>query len=283
MWGAVRTEPIVSPEEIPKDAVLVDARAKPAGVAAYVEAHLEGAVHVDLDADLAGPVVDAARGGRHPLPSLEAFGALLGRLGIGPDTRVVIYDDQGGANAASRLYWMLRAVGHERVAVLDGGLAGALAAGVPTERGAREVAPRPPYPVRAWSLPTADIDEVAAAAADKARLVLDVRTAARYRGDEEPFDPIAGHIPGAKNLFFGENLGADGRFLPADALREKYQERFAGVPPENVIVHCGSGVTACHTLLALEQAGLAGAKLYVGSWGEWCRNEDRPRATGDEP
>jgi thiosulfate/3-mercaptopyruvate sulfurtransferase len=272
---------LVSPTDVPMGARLIDARPTPAGRAAYEEAHLARAAHVDLDQDLAGPVEDAADGGRHPLPPVDVFAALVGRLGIGPDVDVVVYDDQAGANAAARFYWMLRALGHARVAVLDGGLAAALAKGMPTERGVYEPSPRPPYPAHAWSLPLADIDEVAEAASDPSRVVLDVRTAARYRGDTEPYDPIAGHIPGAKNLFFGENLDGAGRFLSVDALREKYEALFDGVPPERVIVHCGSGVTACHTLLALDHAGLPGAKLYVGSWGEWCRHPDRPRATGD--
>jgi thiosulfate/3-mercaptopyruvate sulfurtransferase len=201
-------------------------------------------------------------------------------LGIGADSEVVVYDDKGGANAASRCWWMLRAVGHRRVRVLDGGWAAALAADLPTEAGAAAPVSGPPYPVPdAWLLPTANIEEVASRGDDDAWKVLDVRAAERYRGETEPLDPVAGHIPGADNLFFEDNLGPDGRFLSAEALREKYRALLGQHPPDHLIVSCGSGVTACHTLLALEAAGLSGAKLYVGSWSEWCRS-DRPKAKG---
>ena len=253
---------------------LVDARP---GVAAYAEGHLASAVHVELDRDLSGPADHPTRGGRHPLPSPEMFGELLGRLGIAPDTDVVVYDDQGGALAAARFWWMLRAVGHERVAILDGGYRAAKAAGIPSETEPTRLEPRPPYPVRGFTLPTVSIDEVRARAGAPDSIVLDVREPARWRGETEPIDPVAGHIRGSVNLFFGENLGPDGRFLSPEELAAKYRALFGEVPLERVIVHCGSGVTACHTLFALDLAGLPGASLYVGSWSEWCRqsNDDR--------
>ncbi len=274
--------PVVSIHDLAPNARLVDARSGPDSTARFERSHLRGAVHVDLDRDLAGPAAAPSTGGRHPLPALPSFAATLGRLGIRPDTGVVVYDDKRGANAAARFYWMLRAVGHDAVALLDGGLDAALAAGAPTEAGPSKVEPAPAYPVSEWSLPTADIDEVAARAHDPGWLVLDVRSHDRYRGDAEPIDPVAGHIPGAANLFFGENLAPDGTFLTPEALGERYRALFGAVPPSRVIVSCGSGVTACHTLVALERAGLPGARLYVGSFGEWCR-AGRPIATGDEP
>jgi thiosulfate/3-mercaptopyruvate sulfurtransferase len=208
----------------------------------------------------------------------------LGDWGIGPTTTVVVYDDQAGANAAARAWWMLKSVGHERVAVLDGGLAAALAAGLPLTAAAAQPSPLPPYPAGRWLRPTVDIATVDERRRDSQWLVLDVRSAPRFAGTEEALDPVAGHIPGAVNLPFTENL-ASARFKPPAELRRLYLERLAGVASDHLIVHCGSGVTACHTLLALELAGLAGAALYVGSWSEWCRSA-RPRATsalGSQP
>jgi thiosulfate/3-mercaptopyruvate sulfurtransferase len=272
--------PIIDPSVLQSGAVLIDARSGPTGADVYREAHLAGARHVDLETELSGDHSDPSRGGRHPLPTLEAWSTTLGRLGIEPDSEVVVYDDKGGANAASRFWWMLRAVGHERVHVLDGGWAAALAADLPTESGTPSPAPTAPYLVPdTWLRPVVNIDEVASRAEDDAWKVLDVRAAERYRGETEPLDPVAGHIPGADNLFFEDNLGPDGRFLSADALREKYRALLGGRAPDHLIVSCGSGVTACHTLLALEAAGIDGAKLYVGSWSEWCRS-DRPKAKG---
>ena len=266
--------PILSPGELAQllasndDVVLLDARAS-----GYDAGHLRGARRADLETQLSAARdagADPARGGRHPLPPLERWLAQLGAWGIGPETYVVIYDDQFGANAAARAWWMLRAVGHERVSVLDGGIANAeLTTEVPV------VTTRPPYPASCWQRPAVDLPRVVALRRDADWKVLDVRSRERFRGETEPIDPIAGHIPGAVNLPFAENL-ENGRFKPAQTLRAMYEELLGGTPPERLIVHCGSGVTACHTLLALEAAGLEGASLYVGSWGEWCRN-DLPR------
>jgi thiosulfate/3-mercaptopyruvate sulfurtransferase len=254
---------------------LLDARME--GRAAYDEGHLPGAVLADPERDLAGPVSDAARGGRHPLPELASWARRLGEWGIGPETPVVVYDDTGGLKAAARAWWMLRAVGHEAVAVLSGGLTAARAAGLPLETAAPAIAPKPPYPAREWCLPRADADEVERARQDPSRRVIDVRAAERFLGQSEPLDPIAGHIPGAVNAPCADNLDAEGHFKAPGVLARQLEMALGGVPPERAIVHCGSGVTACHTLLALERAGLGGAHLYVGSWSEWCRNE-RPRA-----
>jgi thiosulfate/3-mercaptopyruvate sulfurtransferase len=248
------------------------------GLATYAAGHLPGARHADLDTQLSAanePGFDPARGGRHPLPPLERWLRQLGDWGIDPDTTVVVYDDQAGANAAARTWWMLRAVGHEDVRVLDGDFreAGELTTELP------HIDARPPYPAERWLLPTVDVERVDELRRDAGWRVLDVRSRPRFRGETEPIDPVAGHIPDAINLPFQDNL-AGGRFKPAAELRAQYAGLFGDVPAERVVVHCGSGVTACHTLLALEAAGLQGASLYVGSWSEWCRNE-RPRGSGD--
>jgi thiosulfate/3-mercaptopyruvate sulfurtransferase len=241
---------------------------------AYAAGHLPGALHAELERHLStasAPGHDPARGGRHPLPTVAAFAAQLGAWGIGPDTEVVAYDASGGSNAAARLWWMLRALGHGRVAVLDGGLQAALGAGMTLTVESSSVLPAGPYPATGWLLPTADAEAVELLRLDSGRKLLDVRSAVRWRGDAEPFDPVAGHIPGSLNLAWNENLGPDGCFKSPEVLRAQYESLLNGTPPERLTVHCGSGVTACHTLLALDLAGLSGAALYVGSWSEWCR------------
>ncbi len=259
--------------------VLIDARSGPNARAKYEQEHLAGAQFVDLDRDLADVKPDAAQGGRHPLPEPEKFAALLGSLGIAHGTHVVVYDDMSGANAASRFWWMLRAAGHPQVQVLDGGFQAALAAGIPVRGGQEHARATEPYPFKAWELPTIGMEKVAKAVHDPDWLVIDVRDAARYRGEVEPIDLVAGHIPGATNVPFQSNLAADGRFLSPEELREKYAATLGKRPMEQVVVHCGSGVTACHTALALDHAGLGIPTLYVGSWSEWSRN-DRPIGTG---
>ena len=271
--------PLVSAPDLAalKDRVrLLDCRA----AAAYDAGHLPGALHADLERDLSRTAregFDPSRGGRHPLPDLRVWRDTLGRWGITPETPVVCYDDQGGANAAARAWWMLRAAGHERVRVLDGGLAAAVATGMALTVEPPLIMGAPPYPASHWQCTTVEIGVVEKLARQENWTLLDVRSAPRYRGEMEPIDPVAGHIPGAKNLPFTENLEADGRFKSFEALRELY----AGLDPARLVVHCGSGVTACHTLLALDAAGLPGGTLFVGSWGEWCRT-DRPRAIGAE-
>lgn len=269
-------DPVISARELAAldDVVLIDCRPDPR---AYEAGHLPGAHHAQLERDLAAPALDPAHGGRHPLPDLPAFATTLGRWGITPSSRVVAYDDQNGANAASRLWWLLRAIGHRDVQVVDGGVAALRDAGLPwtTEPPATEA--QPPYPCADPGPRLADIDEVEAARGAPDRRVIDVRAAFRFRGDSDPFDPVAGHIPGARNAPYADNLRADGTFKSADELRAMFSAVLDEVPPARTIVHCGSGVTACHTLLALERAGLPGAKLYVGSWSEWCRRPGRAR------
>ncbi|MDR3684609.1 MAG: sulfurtransferase [Geothrix sp.] len=252
--------------------LLLDARQ---GAASYGAGHLPGALHADLNRHLStasDPGHDPARGGRHPLPPIARFAAQVGAWGIVPETEVVAYDASGGSNAAARLWWMLRALGHARVRVLDGGLQVALGAGMALTVEKATPAPAPPYPADRWRLPTVGTEAVEGIRRDPSRKLLDVRSAERWRGDSEPFDPVAGHIPGSLNLAWSDNLAPDGRFKPPQELRGQYEALLGGLPPERLTVHCGSGVTACHTLLALEVAGLTGAALYVGSWSEWCRS-----------
>jgi len=254
--------------------VILDARGFAGAHDRYIAGHLDGALFVNLDPDLAAHTENAAQGGRHPLPTPGAFAALLTRLGITPESHIVVYDDKAGANSAARLWWMLRAIGHPQVQVLNGGAQAAINHGVTLST--EETIPTPamkPYPVPADFSGTVNIDEVSKAAYDDNRLVIDVRENARYLGQTEPLDLIAGHIPGAVNVPYMTNLDASGKYKPAEELRAHYNDALDNVIPQNTIVHCGSGVTACHTLLALEYAGLPGAKLYVGSWSEWSRRD----------
>jgi thiosulfate/3-mercaptopyruvate sulfurtransferase len=271
--------PIISPESLVLLKVpfrLIDARPS---AQAFTAGHLEGAVHADLNRQLSSASeegFDLSRGGRHPLPSPERWAAQLGAWGIGCSTFVVVYDATAGSNAACRVWWMLRAFGHANVAVLDGGFQAAQAAGLVTTSAPSEAVPTlAPYPGHGWSLPTVDIGFVERRAQEPNWAVLDVRSRERWRGDVEPLDPTPGRIPGTVNLPFSENLGPDGRYKSPADLRRMYVDLLGSTPPEHLVVHCGSGVTACHTLLALERAGLHGASLYVGSYSEWCRSGRR--------
>jgi thiosulfate/3-mercaptopyruvate sulfurtransferase len=252
---------------------LLDARP---GAEAFASGHLAGALHADLNVHLSAasaPDFDPAKGGRHPLPAPATWAGQLAAWGIGAETRVVVYDGAAGANAACRLWWMLRAVGHTQVAVLDGGFQAARTAGLPmTEAEAPPTCAVAAYPCNRWQGPIADIGSVEERLRDPAWKVLDVRSRERWRGEVEHLDPVAGRIPGTVNLPFSENLDPDGCFKSPEALRRMYLDLLGDTRPERLVVHCGSGVTACHTLLALELAGLAGASLYVGSYSEWCRS-----------
>jgi thiosulfate/3-mercaptopyruvate sulfurtransferase len=259
--------------------VVADVRWYPnrSGREVYERGHIPGAVFVDVDADLAAP--RKADSGRHPLPAPEDFARAMERVGIGDDSVVVAYDDAGGSNAA-RLWWMLTVTGR-RAAVLDGGLAawtGELEPGPGRHRPRGSFSPRP-WPSDA----VVDGDRVDALRRDPSAVVLDARAAERYRGEVEPIDPVAGHIPGAKSAPWAANLDPEtGRFLPPDALRRQYEA--LGVDGRRTVVaYCGSGVTSCHDVLALELAGFPGAKLYVGSWSEWIAGLSRPMAKGPDP
>ncbi|MEV7611426.1 sulfurtransferase [Streptomyces sp. NPDC089799] len=240
----------------------------------YEAGHVPGAVYVDLDRELAGP---PGKGGRHPLPEAEAFGAVMRRAGVGTDTPVVVYD--GGLGwAAARAWWMLRWTGHPNVRVLDGGLAAWTAAGgeLSAEAPAPEEGDFKPQP---GAMGLLDADEAAALA--RSGLLLDARAGERYRGEVEPIDRIGGHIPGAVSAPTTENVGPDGRFLPAAELRARFGALGASAEGE-VGVYCGSGVSGAHQVLALSVAGVPAA-LYAGSWSEWSSDESRPVAVGPDP
>jgi thiosulfate/3-mercaptopyruvate sulfurtransferase len=256
------------------EVLLFDAGNGAAALANYEKEHLRGAIFVDMDTELSGPKNDISVGGRHPLPDKDAFAATLTRLGVSKNSHIVIYDDKNGANAAARFWWMLKAAGHEKVQVINGGFQQAQKKGYPMDEGssAADSSTEQPYTIHDWILPLAQIDEVEAAAKAKGRIVIDVRSKERYDGITEPLDPVAGHIPGAINIPFTENLDNDGLFIQAQELRQKYSAATHEIKSSDIIVHCGSGVTACHTILAMAYAGFDIPKLYVGSWSEWCRS-----------
>jgi len=279
------TSPLLCAQDLARqladpDCLVVDCRHDllnpQAGEAAYQAGHIPGAVFASLDRDLAAPITPTT--GRHPLPSADAFAATLGSWGVSGRTQVVAYDADTGAYAA-RLWWMLRWIGHERCAVLDGGFKAWTAAGLPVstaipQRTATNFAARP------------DRDQWLSAAEVAERVqredwrLLDARAVERFAGEVEPIDSVAGHVRGARNHPFATNLGSDGRFLPAAELRARFEKSQGGVGDDHTIVMCGSGVTACHLLLALEVAGKPGARLYPGSWSEWIRDPQRPVRQG---
>lgn len=245
----------------------------------YLEGHIPGAVYADLDQDLAGPP-EPGRTGRHPLPDVDVFAAKLSTWGIDSSTQVVAYDDAGGALAAARLWWMLLQLGHSAAAVLDGGYPAWLRAGGATRSGNESRAPRQftprPRPDMALS-----VDDVLRVMRDPSYRLVDSRAPERYRGEQEPLYPVAGHIPGAVNAPYAENLDAEGRMLPTEVLRQRFSRLTRGVNPERLVFYCGSGVTAAHNVLAQAHAGLGLARLYVGSWSEWFQDPTRPVETGD--
>ena len=238
----------------------------------YLSGHMPTAVYADLDHDLSG--VKTGRNGRHPLPEPDTLRATLGRLGIDASTQVVAYDQDAGMYA-SRLWWLLRWMGHNSVAVLDGGFAKWIAEGRPAVAGDEPASARV-FAGNVRSGMTVDANEVAALAGRADWRLVDARAPERFRGDVEPIDRVAGHIPGAINHFYNLNLAEDGTFLPPDRLAERLSGAIGQAPPAQVVCYCGSGVTACQNVLALEHAGLHGAKLYPGSWSEWSSDPDRP-------
>ena len=248
----------------------------PWGQAEYAVSHLPGATYLHLDRDLSSPIT--AGSGRHPLPDPHRLAARLGELGVDANSQLVAYDQGNGAHAA-RLWWLARWIGLRNVAVLDGGIAAWRAAGLPLTDTVRAVQPRhltASPDAAAW---------VTSEALERLRLqagtlLVDARGAERFAGRNETLDPVAGHVPGARNLPFLGNLGADGKFLPASELRQRFDTLLGSMPASTLIAMCGSGVTACHNLLALEHAGLTGARLYAGSWSEWIADPRRPVATG---
>ena len=269
------------------DWAIVDCRfdlARPEwGALAWAAGHVPNALYAHLDRDLSGP--RTALTGRHPLPAIAALAATFGRWGIDKEVQVVAYDQDAGAYAA-RLWWLLRWLGHQQVAVLDGGFAAWERAGLPLEAAATVRAPRrfTAAPAGGLVVTTAALARIVAAGAlTRGELTLvDARSADRFAGQNETLDPVAGHIPGARNHPFSGNLDAHGRFLSAPELRRSWADTLRERPAATLIAMCGSGVTACHNLLALEAAGLAGARLYAGSWSEWILDPARPVARGAE-
>lgn len=253
-----------------------------AGKNAYDAGHIAGAVFANLDQDLSGVKVgsDGQFRGRHPLPHTENLIAALRRFGIDNDSQVVAYDAHGGMFAA-RLWWLLRSIGHEAVTVLDGGVAAWTALGHTLQTESSQPA-LGTIEVRSALTRQVDVKQVLAnlnATPEQTFQVVDARAADRFRGENETIDPVGGHIPGAVNRFFKDNLEANGLFKSPQQLREEWLSKISA--PQNAVMQCGSGVTACHNLLALEVAGLSGAALYPGSWSEWCADKNRPVATGN--
>ena len=258
--------------------VIVDCRfnlADPGwGEAQYAAGHIPGAVYAHLDHDLSGP--KTGRNGRHPLPDMDLLQQRLGQWGIGPGRQVVAYD-QDTSMAASRLWWLLRYLGHTAVAVLDGGLARWTAEGRPLRAGEEHPVPTT-FTGQLQPRMLVEADDVEQLRQKPGARVIDARAPERYRGETEPLDRVAGHIPGAVNYPYLSSLASDKTFLAPAALRQQLEAALGDVPADQAVVYCGSGVSACHNLLALEHAGLPGAKLYAGSWSEWCAEDERPVA-----
>lgn len=268
---------LVAPEALAAnddDWAIVDARFHlpdpDRGEAEYLEAHIPGAVYAHLDRDLSGPV--AGSNGRHPMPSVEQMVDRFSQWGIDDHVQVVVYDGVGGQIAA-RLWWMLRYLGHDDVAVVDGGLS---AYGGKLRGGREQRAPRSFTP-KIRDAMRIDLETLVRVRGD--RLLIDARATDRFHGENETLDPVAGHIPGAKSLPCSSNLKANGRFAPVDELAARFKAVVEDRDPTDIVSYCGSGVTACHNLLAMELAGIRGARLYPGSWSEWCADRSRPIET----
>jgi thiosulfate/3-mercaptopyruvate sulfurtransferase len=265
------------------DCIVVDCRNdlfdRTKGRMLHEEGRIPGSHFLSTDDDLASPKMDGRRG-RHPLPDRETLRRKLESLGLSDGQQLVVYDIDNGS-FASRLWWLARWLGHREVAVLDGGYRAWVAAGFPIEKGPAStprrtgaMTARPPIDE------PAQVDEIRASLGSDNMLVIDARAGERYRGEVEPLDPVAGHIPGALNRPFLLNVRPDGRFKPAEVLRMDFESLLAGRPASAVVHQCGSGVTACQQMLAMEHAGLGGSRLYAGSWSEWCQDPERPVARG---
>lgn len=246
------------------------------GESEYAREHIPGAQYLHLDRDMSGPIT--ARTGRHPLPEPQVFARRIAALGAGAGMQLVAYDQGNGAYAA-RFWWLCRWIGIRNVAALDGGIAAWRAAGLPLENVVRTPRSRQLAVNLAGNM-LVDSDAVDDLRRRPGTLLVDARGADRYAGRNETIDPVAGHVPGARNLPFTGNLGSDGKFLPPEQLRRRWATLLGSQPPSSLVAMCGSGVTACQNLLALEHAGLPGARLYAGSWSEWIRDPRRPVATG---
>jgi thiosulfate/3-mercaptopyruvate sulfurtransferase len=242
----------------------------------YRAAHIPGAVYASLSEDLSAPPNGTS--GRHPVPALDQLASTFGRFGIGPGTQVVMYDQDAGS-FASRMWWTLRYLGHDAAAVLDGGWAKWIAERRPT-RGGDETRRAATFTPRVRTEMRRDLADIEAIVRDRSAMLIDARAPERFEGRSETVDKRAGHIAGAVNYFYKSNLAEDGTMLPADALKARFEKLLDGKRPEDVVMYCGSGVTACHNLLAMEHAGLPGTPLYPGSWSEWSSNPARPAGTG---
>ena len=268
----------------PGSVLIVDCRfdlaAPEAGEAAYASGHIPGAHYLHLDRDLSG--AKTGTNGRHPLPERAALVAKLASLSLNEGQQVVAYDAHGGMYAA-RVWWLLRWLGHDSVALLDGGLPAWQASGQPIDSAIPAAPQAGHFKAHAPLAVTIDAPAVMRNLDTRERVLIDARAADRYRGENETLDAVGGHIPGALNRFFKDNLNADGRFKTAHELRDAFGALFGATSPERVVLQCGSGVTACHNALAMEVAGLHGAALYPGSWSEWCSDPSRPVATGAAP
>lgn len=274
---SVNILPIIQASELLKlftseNLVIIDVSNGKNAYSNYKAKHIKGAIFVDLNTQLSEIKDDKSIGGRHPLPKIENFAITLSNIGISPKSQVILYDDKNGSNAAARFWWMLKSIGHEKVQVLNGGIQQAEKYNLPINSRIEITNKAELYDVENWNLPMAEMSEVERVSQVKNHIVIDVRDVKRYNGETDPIDLIAGHIPGAINVPFTENLDEDGLFLSPTSLKMKYEKIFENVATENIIVHCGSGVTACHTLLAIAHAGMEIPKLYVGSWSEWSRN-----------
>ncbi|PIF43716.1 thiosulfate/3-mercaptopyruvate sulfurtransferase [Chryseobacterium sp. 52] len=270
--------PIISPSELKNtedtNLIILDARVGKDVYQTYLDRHIKGARFIDLDKDLAEIGEDAAFGGRHPLPAIDQFAETLARLGISEASHIVIYDDKNGANAGARAWWMLKSFGLQNVQVLDGGIQSAEKAGLEFSSGEEIIEKAHLMDNAQWLLPVKYLECVENELVSHLSTVVDVRDAYRYKGESEPIDLVAGHIPGAINIPFSENLDENGNFLKPEVLKEKYTALLKD-KPQHLIIHCGSGVTACHTILALDYAGFPIPDLYVGSWSEWSRREGK--------
>jgi thiosulfate/3-mercaptopyruvate sulfurtransferase len=256
-----------------KSLIIIDVRSGSEAKKRYEKGHIENAIFVDLDTQLADIKPDTSIGGRHPLPSIDQFSKLLGVLGIQPDSHVIVYDDGFGGNGAARFWWMLRAAGHIQVQVFNGGLQYAEKHGITITPSIPVIkAQTNSYPTTGWLLPLVSIQDVEKASISGSPLIIDVRSAERYMGLFEPIDKIAGHIPNAVNYPYFDHLTDDGTFQSVEEIQKMYDSIFKQHSSDQIIVHCGSGVTACHLLLALDYAGFPIPNLYIGSWSEWSQN-----------
>lgn len=273
--------PIISPKQLKElsaeKLIILDVRTGKDSYQNYLNQHLKNARFVDLEKDLAETNENAAFGGRHPLPKIQKFAEIISRLGISEDSHVVIYDDKNGANAAARAWWMLRSFGLKNVQVLDGRIQAAKKEDLEFSSGEEVFEKFEIITKKHWLLPVSSLEDVENELTNKSATVIDVRDAYRYKGESEPIDLVAGHIPGAINIPFSENLDENGNFLKPEILKEKYQKLLKNKHGK-LIIHCGSGVTACHTILALVYAGFEIPNLYVGSWSEWSRREGKERS-----